>query len=211
MKIVAVRNRKAAWYTLDILNIGLFESGTIRIHLSSCNDHCTTCKISSRRPLLWTKEVPSELMKHDIMRGRWGRLGSSHRDLLRCIPTNFNHVWLLTYSPIIPLRNAFLPHNKTKLEILHSLENRSNLSVQLRVQEVKVRVRKAKRSSEQGIGCRSICRISMAACQYMSTPPARVIEAHILKQSSINDSPAGLMVLETSSGIGGAWLRLPSL
>lgn len=73
-----------------------------------------------------------------------------------------------------------------------------------------MRVDLAKGMREQHVGNRPLRRVSGVSLVFH--PISKVTRnTHIVKQSNMKDSAAGVIVALTSSGIGGASFRLPSL
>ena len=98
----------------------------------------------------------------------------------------------------------------------YNLENMTDLCVEFSVEEVVLRIWFAEwMTGEQSFSSRAIEWITNWLLSVQMSIHAKVGvtagSTYIVKQSYMKASAAGLMFMDTSSGIGGAWLRLPSL
>ncbi len=91
-------------------------------------------------------------------------------------------------------------------------ERAANLGIEFSVEEVVIRITSTERMSEERRRRRTVGRITEVYLSVNeSSTGCLTNKTHIVKQSYMKPTASGLMVPETSSGIGGASFRLPSL
>ena len=88
---------------------------------------------------------------------------------------------------------------------------RSNLGIKFCVEEVVMRIREAEGGSKESFCSWAFGRIAGVPLVTILRTPQSADATYIVKQSYMKLRACGVMFLLTSSGIGGAWFKLPSL